>query len=131
MLGALSGAILAGALLLGGAVESQRSATPCTPAFFELKEPVEVRTGGGTISFRLLAVGCAEDLGRAWPPSLDRLEEAFTPELREPHPVQTLMLIREKSPELRARLTKRLNEVLKGAHAYDVFLFAAQGSEEI
>jgi hypothetical protein len=103
----------------------------CTPTFFELDRAVEVRTGAWTISFRLLAVGCEEDLGRAWPPPLDRLEQAFTPELQGPHPVQTLMMIRDRSPELRARLTKRLNDVLEGGRAHDVFLFGAKGSEEI
>lgn len=131
MPGAMSGAILVAALLLGGASESEGPTSVCTPAFFELEEPVEVRTSAWTISFRLLAVGCEEDLARAWPPPLDRLEKAFTPELEGPHPVQTLMMIRDRAPDLRARLTKRLNEVLEGGRAHDVFLFGAKGSEEI
>jgi hypothetical protein len=53
----------------------------------------------------------------------------LTPELQELDPVQTLLGIRDGSPELRARLTKKLNEVLKDARANDVFLFDATGTE--
>jgi hypothetical protein len=110
-------------------VDQRVPSASCTPAFFELQEPIEIPAGAWTISFRLLAVGCAEDLGRVWPPSLDRIEQAFIPELQEPHPIQTLLMIRDHSPEMRARLTKKLNEVLKDARANDVFLFDAKGSE--
>lgn len=110
-------------------VDKEKLSASCTPAFFELKEPLEVPAATGTVSFRLLAVGCAEDLGRAWPPPLDRLEQAFASELQEPHPAQTLLMMRDRSPELRARLTKRLNEVLNNARASDVFLFDAESSE--
>lgn len=102
----------------------------CTPAFVELTEPVEVPSGECTISFRLLAVGCAEDLEGAWPPTLDRLEQEFGRELQEPDPQQTLLMIRNRSPELRARLTRRLNDVLNDGRASDVFLFDARCSEQ-
>jgi hypothetical protein len=76
-----------------------------------------------------LAIGCREKLQGVWPPSIDVLKREFLPELQEPHPVQTLMLIRDRSPELRERLVERLNAVFEQRIVYDVFLFDAKAAE--
>lgn len=121
--------VLGSVLLLGGASKQPESEVVCTPSYFELSEPVSVSVGVSQLSFRLLAIGCRESLEELWPPSVDKLEAELQVELREPHPVQTLFLIRDRSPELRERVTERLNTVFEKRVVYDVFLFDAKAVE--
>lgn len=106
------------------------SPTECTPAYFELERRVAVDVGASELSFRLLAVGCREELGEVWPPAHELVEQQLQPELQEPHPVQILMMIRDRSTDLRVRLTARLNEgVFNSPVVYDLFLFEARAAE--
>jgi hypothetical protein len=101
----------------------------CRPTYMVLERPVEINVGASELRFSLLAVGCEKELAPAWPPELEKLQREFAAELSEPHPVQTLLLIRERAPDLRRRLTRRLNSVLGMPVAYDVFLYDARASE--
>lgn len=122
-------AVLGCALLLGATSKKLAPTDNCTPAYFEFKGPIVVSVGASELSFRLLAIGCHENLEGVWPPSKVALEREFLPELQEPHPVQILLMIRDRSPELRERLVERLNNVLKEPVVYDVFLFDAKAAE--
>lgn len=124
--------LLAGSclLLLGAGHSDSMPATVCTPSFFELDRRVSISADYSELSFRMLAIGCKEGLGKQWPPSHDAIEQALRPELLEPHPVQILLMIRDRDVDLRARLVARLNErVFGGPSAYDVFLFDAEAAE--
>jgi len=125
----LPAVVLGGAVLLAATSKTPEPGDTCTPAYFEFKETVVVSVGASELSFRLLAIGCHEKLKSVWPPPKEALEREFLPELREPHPVQILMMIRDRSPELRKRLTERLNDVFKQRVVYDVFLFDAKAVE--
>jgi len=114
---------------VGSASARPDSRASCRPTYVVLAEPVKIRTGASELSFNLLAVGCEELLARAWPPKIQDLEREFTLELKEPHPVQILFLIRERSPDLRQRLTRRLNHVLGKPVVSDVFLYGAKAAE--
>lgn len=103
----------------------------CTPAVFELPGRVELRVINSTLSFELLVVGCDEELETLWPPSLELVVRALGEELREPHPVQTLMEIHSRSKDLRERITSRLNaDVLGGQLVHDVVLLYARSVED-
>jgi len=123
-------ATLVAVLLLGGTDPKPRSTQSCTPSYREsdglVKVPIDAFS---ELSFRILAIGCNEDFERAWPPEKGLVEKEFSLELQEPHPVQIALMIRDRSPELRARLAKRLNNVLKEPVVYDVFLFDATAAE--
>jgi hypothetical protein len=121
--------VLSGAVLLGSAGKKPAPADSCTPAYFELQEPLVLSVGASELTFRLLVIGCHETLVDVWPPSKEALERGFLPELSEPHPVQILMMIRDRSPELRARLVDKLNEFFEKNVVYDVFLFDAKAAE--
>lgn len=123
-------ATLLSVLLLGGPGREPRTTTTCTPSFREtdglVKVPIDTFS---ELSFRMLVIGCEEDLNRVWPIDKGLVEKQFSLELQEPHPVQTALMISKRSPELRARLTRRLNEVLKESVIYDVFLWDATAAE--
>ena len=121
--------VLASASLLGvGSVEAA-PAVVCTPTYFELEEPVAVAVGVSELSFRLLAIGCREELEGVWPPAAESLDREFQAALSEPHPVQILMLIRERSPELRKKLVARLNAIFERRLVHDVFLYDGRVAE--
>ncbi len=120
-------AILAASLAAGGLGDEANN--KCTPAYFELDEAVRVSVGASVLSFRMLAIGCKEDLGSVWPPPRDSIERALLPELKEPHPVQILMMIRDRSPDLRKRLVIQLNSIIDNAVVHDVFIFDAKAAE--
>ena len=101
----------------------------CTPTYFELQEPLSFPVGASELSFRLLVIGCHENLVDVWPPSKQDLERELLSALQEPHPVQILILIRDRSPELRERLVERLNDLFEKSVVYDVFLFDAKAAE--
>lgn len=101
----------------------------CRPALATLDDPVKLDLGASELSFRLVAVGCDNDLKAAWPPDMAGLEKGLEVDLQEPHPVQILLMIRDRSPELRQRLTHRLNAVLKRPVISDVFLYDAKVAE--
>jgi len=117
-------------LVCGGAAgASTGSKAGCTPAYVVLDAPVKILTGASELSFELLAVGCKEALASAWPPKMDKLVKELTAELQEPHPVLILFWIRDGSPDLRKRVTCRLNRVLGKPVVQDVFLFEAKAAE--
>lgn len=129
MRGFVFASVLGSTLLLGGASKEIAPEGTCTPAYFEFKEPVRVSVGVSELSFRLLAIGCRENLEDVWPPSMEAVEREFRPELQEPHPVQTLLMIRDRSPRLRERLVGGLNRAIKQHAVHDVFLFDAKAAE--
>jgi hypothetical protein len=94
-----------------------------------LEEPVKVQVGGSELSFKLLAVGCEDALTTTWPPKREELEQELAKELREPHPVQILFLIRDRSPDLRRQVTRSLNKVLGKEIVRDVFLYSPRVAE--
>lgn len=117
-------------MLVSGDARGSKISGKCTPAYAELEGgPLKVSVGVWEISFNLLVVGCRENLLRVWPPDRRVLESELALEMQEPHPVQTLFLIRERSPELRKRLTKRLNKIFQEPVVSDVFLFDAKAAE--
>jgi hypothetical protein len=101
----------------------------CQPAYMVLEEPVKVQVGGSELSFKLLAVGCEDALTTTWPPKREELEQELAKELREPHPVQILFLIRDRSPDLRRQVTRSLNKVLGKEIVRDVFLYSPRVAE--
>lgn len=122
-------AALLGLYWAAGAGASSASQNVCKPAYAVLEEQVKLQVGASELSFSLLVVGCEEALAAAWPPRIADLQKELAIELAEPHPVQVLFLIRERSPELRRRLTGRVNRVLGKSVVYDVFLFHAKAAE--
>lgn len=98
----------------------------CTPGYVLLDDPVRLTIGSSELTFSILAVGCEESLSKAWPLDVKELEKKLSIELREPHPVQTLLLIHDRSLDLRRRVTRRVNEVLGKSVVEDVFLFEAK-----
>jgi hypothetical protein len=118
-----------GLLCLGGAANSSEPIDNCTPAYFELKELIAIQIGASELNFRLLAIGCQEKLAAAWPPDQASLEREFRLELQGSHPVQTAMMIRDGSPDLRARLVARLNSLIEAPAVTDIFLFDIKVAE--
>ena len=87
--------------------------------------------GASVLNSRMLAIGCNEDLGSVWPPPRDLIERVLLPELKEPHPVQILMMIRDRSPDLRKRLVLQLNSIIGNAVVHDVFVLDAKAAEKL
>ena len=116
------------AVLSGSSISKQDS---CVPAYAVLDDALDIPVGTWELRFRLLVVGCDQGLRENWPPKLDQLKRELAIELQEPHPVQTLLLIRERSPQLRQRLVKRINKLLASHVVEDVFLFDAKAAEGI
>lgn len=104
-------------------------ATQCTPTYSALDKPLTVKIGAWDLTFRLLAIGCKEQLIQAWPPNIDKVQKLLAQELQEPHPVAILFQIRNRSPELRARVTATLNKALGKKVVTDVFLYSASAAE--
>ena len=121
--------VFAAAALIGTESAAFGEVLPCKPAFVELKEPLSISMGSWELTFNLLAIGCAEKLAPKWPPPLEKLKKQLESELREPHPVQTLFLIRDRSVDLRERVTRCLNNALGSKVVEDAFMFNAKASE--
>jgi len=95
----------------------------CNPSYRELEEEIKIRLGNFELSFVALAIGCNEELEKAWPPDHDLIEREFAIELRDTYPVQAAVMIRDQPPELRERLVRRLNGILKKSVVTDVYFY--------
>jgi len=100
----------------------------CTPSYREMDDVIRIHVGNFELSFRLLAIGCDEDLEVAWPPKRDLLERELALELQDTHPIQTALTIRDR-PDLRKRLASRINSVIDTPAVTDVFPFEVKVAE--
>lgn len=103
----------------------------CVPTYAELEHPVEVEVGNWEISTKIVAIGCRENLSSSWPPDRRQLEMALRTEWSEPHPVQILQLISERSPEIRKRVSAIINKVIGKKVVNDVLFFDARAAEDL
>jgi len=122
-------ALLLAASLLGGEADIAPTTKNCTAAYREMTDRVEILSGNFELSFRTLAIGCNEELEKAWPPEHDRVEKEFSLELQDVHPIQAAIMIRDLPPELRSRLIERLNSIINRPVVTDLFFFDIKVAE--
>lgn len=114
--GFLAGLVF-GPLVGAGGVEST-----CTPNIYDFEEPLAVQ-GVFNLEFRLLVVGCSEDLRDIWLLEKERVERAFEDELSTSHQLEIGALMSKRDRELLRRLKKVLNKEIGMTAVHDLYFY--------
>jgi len=115
--------VLATFFLFGGPADKSTSTKSCTPSYRDVENEIRVRFGDFELSFRVLAIGCNEELEKTWPLEHNLVEREFRLGLQNDFPIQATATIRNQSPRLRERLTKRINRLIGLPAVTDVYFY--------
>lgn len=122
--------VVFGLIVLSSSANPEEAAGDCMPSYFEFREPLRIVIDNTEASFKMLVIGCQEDLGEVWPPDKAQVEQVMAPFFQESHPLKTLLDMRERPSSLRSSVASELNEkIFKKRVVFDVFFYEGKFTE--